>query len=348
LTSNPAKVRISTTQIAKYFFDLGDNVINPLDLESALASIRGDWSRLATRLRLVEHNLRTDCSNLNLRLHYPSFRQAQVTIDDFVDAISLFVPNFCLPRSELEAVYAKKDELSSFDFHVALSQLNRRAVNLFRRVHELSNRNGEAGELILFLLTEWMLGAPQLIAKMSLKTHTDMPVHGADGIHVRFVPETGHLFIYSGESKLYSDPEAAIASAVESIKTASSHKAVTRELDLVQRNIDFSGLSSQARAALLRYLDPFDESSNSRRDVVTCLIGFDFDGYREVSNRGDDADQAFRVLVTQCLCDLGPRFARALQASKLSDKHVELFLLPVPSVQSLRDKFQDHIGWKRS
>src|SRR3546814_10487872 len=82
-------------------------------------------------------------------------------------------------------MYAKKDGLDAFEFHAAVSQLNQRALALFKRVRKASNRSGEAGELLLYLLTEWILGAPQIIAKMGLKTNPQMPVHGSDGVHVR-------------------------------------------------------------------------------------------------------------------------------------------------------------------
>lgn len=41
-------------------------------------------------------------------------------------------------------------------------------------------REASVDELLLFLLTEWILGAPQVIAKLALKTNPQMPVHGAD------------------------------------------------------------------------------------------------------------------------------------------------------------------------
>jgi len=183
---------------------------------------------------------------------------------------------------------------------------------------------------------------------MSLKTSSEMPVHGADGVHVRFVPETGRLIIYSGEAKLYKDIGAAIDAAAASIKNALSHEKMRHELDLVQRNIDFAGLPQSARDALLRYLDPFDEASNARHEVVTCLIGFDFDGYGKVETAGEKAEETLCELAVDHLRTVGPAMAAALKAAGLASQEVELFLLPVPSVQDLRDKFQDTIGWKAS
>ena len=53
--------------------------------------------------------------------------------------------------------------------------------------------------------------APQLIAKMSLKTNPKMPVHGADGVHVRYSKADKRLLLYWGESKVHADVGAAIS-----------------------------------------------------------------------------------------------------------------------------------------
>lgn len=315
------------------------------ELEVQLAGLTRDWSKLGVRLRTLRHDVVVESAPLGLRLHYPAFRGAKPTSREFVDAVANYLTAFCLPRAEIEA--GLDGAIDSVDMLAAVEGLRRRAVGLFKQAHALSNRNGEAGELILYLLTEWILGAPQIIAKMSLKTNREMPVHGADGVHIRFEPETGRLLFYSGESKLYQDVGAAIAAAVDSIGTALSDEALTSELELVRRNLDLTGMSATGREALLAYLDPFDEAYNARRDVITCLIGFDFDGYAAVAGGGEAAEAQFCVLAAERLRDLGPRFAAAMARAGLASQWVELFFLPVPSVATLRDNFQDIIGWKR-
>lgn len=94
-------------------------------------------------------------------------------------------------------------------------------------------------------------------------------------------------------------------------------------------------------------MDPFDEASNERVDVVTCLIGFDFAGYADIVGlEADDAPQAqFEALAIEELRKAGSSFAAALTAAGLPNQRVELFLMPVPSVSVMRDRFQQHIGW---
>lgn len=319
------------------------DIQDQLGLEEAIGALRRDWSILKPRLRVLDHVFITSCSNLSIRLHYPALRQRQPMVDTLIDAISLFVAHFCLPRAEVEAVYAQKDDLEPFEFHSQLTRLNERARKLFQKARKDS---GEVGELLLFILTEWVLEAPQIIAKMSLKTSSAMPVHGSDGIHVKFDAASGRLLVFSGEAKLHKNVRRAITSAVESIGKALSTDKMDHELQLVQRNIHFAGLDDKSRTALLRYLDPFEEEEANRHDVVTCLIGFDFAAYHEVVSGEGDAEDAFQKSAQKQLAKLGPAMASALQAAGLGHCHVELFFLPLPSVEAARDRFNAFIGPK--
>ncbi|TCU60707.1 uncharacterized protein DUF1837 [Novosphingobium sp. PhB57] len=232
------------------------------------------------------------------------------------------------------------------DLLVKTTQLNDSATKLFIKAHKATNRNGEAGELLLYLLTEWVLGAPQVIAKMTLKTNPQMPVHGADGVHVRYCPETARLFLYWGEAKMYGDVGAALTAAAKSIAKSLKPDELDHELQLVQRNIDFTGLDADAKHALLRYLDPHEEEYNERKDVITCLIGFDFDGFQKASAAGDlGAEDAFRSLAREQLQVVAPKVAAVFEAAGLGSQDVELFFFPLPAVQDFRDLFQARIGW---
>ncbi|WAC49805.1 DUF1837 domain-containing protein [Asticcacaulis sp. SL142] len=288
----------------------------------------------------------TECKGVTLRLNFPSFRQGAATIHDLVETIYLFLPQFCLPRSTLEEVRAQYGKISAEDYELKWSQLSESARDLFKRANIKTNRNGEAGELLLHLLTDWILGAPQLIAKMSLKTNTEMPVHGADGVHVKYCHDTSQLMLYWGESKLYKDVGSALTAAITSITESLQPEKLKYELELVQRNISFSGLDDIGRAAVLSYLDPFDEASNQRNNIITCLIGFDFDGFKKISAAdGNDAEAKFTSLAKDELSKLAPKLADAVNTAGLAAQPIELFLFPVPSVAEFRDFFQSKIGW---
>lgn len=313
------------------------------------ALLRKDYSRvLSARIRALDHKVTCDAPGVTLRLHFPAFRGLDATVGELVDVIALYMLHFALPRSQIDGLKGLLPSLSFEELSLRHSQLEQKAFSLFKLAQQATNRNGEAGELLLYLLTEWILKAPQLIAKMSLKTDRNMPVHGADGVHVRYCDDSNRLFLYWGESKCYADVVRAISEATKSIIKALQHESISHELRLVDQNIDLSGLSQIAKTTLLGYLDPFDERSNQRVDVTTCLIGFDFDGFRKLTSEHLDPEAEFRRLATIRLAELAPAVSSALQTENLSAREIELFFFPLPSVQRLRDLFQTKIGWNNA
>jgi Cap4 SAVED domain len=57
-----------------------------------------------------------------------------------------------------------------------------------------------------------------------------------------------------------------ISEAAKSVLKALQHESIRHELELVHRHIDLTTLEPDAKAAILRYLDPFEEESNQRID----------------------------------------------------------------------------------
>lgn len=327
-------------------FDLGGGQLGAedstdSDLKIVIPALRGDYEQLGARIRELTNTIDCDCKGVTIRVHYPAFREGKSTVREMVEVISLYLAQFSLPRTEIAAVDSLYGNVPAAEFRLKANQLQQRANGLFIRAQKATNRNGEAGELLLYLLTEWKLGAPQLLAKMSLKTNKNMPVHGADGIHVKIDESTGDPIFYFGESKLYADVAAGVSEAIASIAEAMTDEKMAFELGLVQTHISLSGLNSSARAKLLEYLDPFDEASNKRRVVTTCLVGFDSDAYTGVADEFDS-------LIAKKVAEVSTKFAKGLVDKSLGAHVVELFLFPVPSVGDLRDFFQERIGWKEA
>ena len=320
--------------------------VTEIDLDVVVAALRRDYSKLSARLRELQHTVVCECAGATLRLHFPAFRQGTATVYELVEAISLHMTSYALPRAEVAAVESKYGQISPAEFRDETTALNTTALRLFKKASEATGRNGECGELILYLLTEWVLEAPQLIAKMALKTNSEMPVFGSDGVHVKYCAKSSRLYLYWGEAKLYDDVSDAITKAIESINTALDPAKARHELDLVKRNVDLSGFDPVAKAELLKFLDPAEENYNKRFDVITALIGFNFDAYSDVgAAEGEQAEARFAALATEKLEALAPSVAEKLKNAGLDATTLELFFLPVPNVQKLRDLFQAKIGW---
>lgn len=85
------------------------------------------------------------------------------------------------------------------------------------KFRELSNNNGEIGELLLFSFLESDLKAPKLLTKMELKTNPNMYFNGADGVHYLKLADGNYQLIF-GESKVYDELSKGISAALDSIK----------------------------------------------------------------------------------------------------------------------------------
>jgi hypothetical protein len=316
--------------------------------DNLLATLNGDFSSLSVRLRELQHTVSCECNGVTLRLHFPSFRPGKATVHELIDAISLYLTPFALPRAQIAELDQKYQQLEPAQFRAETTKLNQEACDLFIKAEKATGRNGECGELLLYLLTEWILEAPQIIAKLALKTNPKMAVHGADGVHAKYCEKSKRLFLYWGEAKLHAKVSSAISSAAESIAKMLSANETKHELMLVKRNIDFAGLDQQEKEEFLKFLNPLNESYNKRFDVVTCLLGFNFEGYDEVGPAdGEQAETKFGQLAENELTALAPTIAHNLKDQGLDTATVELFLLPLPSVQTLRDMFQAKIGWPK-
>lgn len=224
-----------------------------------------------------------------------------------------------------------------------MTKLSDKARALFIKAKQGSHRSGEAGEIVLYLLTEWLLQAPQIVSKMYLKTSTQMPVHGTDGIHARYDGKSKTLYLYWGESKAHVGLKSALDSALESINEFIAGAYEKREIEIVSSQADFDGIGEEAKQAFLRYLDPYSTESNKRIAAHSCLLVFEFNP--DLGDVPALAEQVFVDEVNQAAHEFIEKIGSTVETKGLGAQRFEFFLLPVPSVQDFRDKFQARIGW---
>jgi hypothetical protein len=316
-----------------------------IDPEQFIASLQKDYSSLSVRIRELIHSVKCETDGVTLRLYFPAISHGKPKILELVSTILDYVTTFALSRAQADSLMESYGTISADEFRVRCERLQREAIALFIRAQKATNRTGEAGELLLYLLTEWILKAPQILAKMGLKTNRDMPVHGTDGIHIGYSHEKKSFCFYWGESKLFEDVNTAISRAAKSIKTALKPQSMEHEISLVARNINAAGLSQEEQSLVLSFLDPYgSENYNKRVDVITCLIGFNFDAFDKLDQNSDE--QQFRLFALAKLQEIAPHFSKALKSAGIRNQPIEVFFFPVPSVQDLRDLFQAKIGWK--
>ena len=293
---------------------------------------------LSHRIASMDKVWQADGAKISGRFFYVSFRDSKPTIDDLVTIAHARMVNFVMPRSRIEEVLKELHATPGvMDPWVLLAT---EARDLFMQTDKETGRSGELGELLLYMLIEWVLKAPIVACKMYLKTSQQMPVHGVDGIHLGY--ETDKLIMYCGESKLHQT----LPSALDDISSSVSEylKDPTKyanEVRIIRSNINLGELSGKAHEAIKNYFNPYKPESNNLLESYACLAGFDSKLYEDVANLDHDAcEVTFRAAYEKRVDSACTLIAKKVKAAGLDSFRFSYFLLPFPSVDEARAKFQ--------
>ena len=255
-------------------------------------------------------------------------------VDALVNVLAQKAVDYCIPRSRInEALAAMHTTGSTADF----VRLSEEARSLFTNLAT----SGEGGELLLYTLLEEVLRIPQIICKMPLKTNSQMHIHGSDGIHGKML-DSGNLALYWGESKLHAKVNSAIDKCFESVGPfliEGLDGAAQRDLLLVRDNLDTG--SEELTAALIRYFSQGTEESAKIEVRAGCLVGFDVDDYPDPL---DDSGQAIRVEVQKAIDGWIKRISDKVGTHSLASFEIEIFCVPVPSVQNFRNSLNARLA----
>lgn len=325
----------------------GGDTTTTIDIEAILDALKRDHSKLGARMVAITAPISSSLKRTTIRAHYLSFQEHEPMVLEFVQAIANKLVSFCFSNAHLQASYAAMDGLDNNARQEASNQLFMEAVDLFIKAQKNTKRSGEFGELIAYLLMEWVIGAPQVVAKMSLKTNPEMPVYGSDGIHLKYDAEGDRLLVYFGESKSYEQVTAAIKDAVSSVATALAPEKIRHELMLVKQQFDLAGLPPEAREPILDFLNPLSANAHKRETVAVIFIAFDFKAFSALKAlEVDEVAPAFEMALVDALTKHTQTLEDELQAAGIDHRRIETFFLPVPKVADLRLAFHQRIGWK--
>lgn len=318
----------------------------PAELQRLLAALTSGHDDLGARVRALTHTAKCHNSEVRLHGHYFPFRGGRPTVEEFVELLTTKLVSFCMSRKSINAAHATWRDLPAQKQIEKIIQLRNKAFDLFKRAQRNTNRNGEFGEVIAYLLIEYVLKAPQLVAKMSLKTNRQMPVHGSDGIHVSYDVDTNGLTLLWGESKCYASVTAAISEAVASVAENLQHEKMKQELFLIEEHGDLSSFPEAGQQAIMSFLDPYNENYNKRVDRSVILIAFDFKRFAEMNAlKPTEVEAAFEGALRTQLGVCAPLLDEHLKKHGIEHHALDVFFLPVPSVHDFRTDFQDKIGW---
>ncbi len=252
-------------------------------------------------------------------------------VKTLVETLAQQVQNYCIPRSRIEEAREHLQQTGSTE---RFSALEHEARELFLK----ADKSGEGGELLLYLLLEAVLALPQLLCKMPLKTSSEMHVHGVDGVHGKLLPN-GNLALYWGEAKLHASVNKAIDSCFRSIGPYLLGEAGDRDLLLVRDRLDLA--DSDAEAALARYFDDSQPESARVEFRGACLLGFDREDYPEP--HGPDGVTVREEIAAE-IEKWHTRIERQVGENKLEIFELEVFCVPMPSVEAFRKGIRARIA----
>ncbi|MEZ8391561.1 MULTISPECIES: DUF1837 domain-containing protein [Vibrio] len=281
----------------------------------------------------IEHNFPIDGFNTNVRLHYLKFNgNGQPMVKALANLLYEYIIDYCISSANRPEVLTARDS----------ARLTKEARKLFRhpKIDDSNpDRTGEAGELLLFFLIEAILGAPQMVSKMELKTNHKDEVKGSDGIHAKYDSHQDIVDFYFGEAKLYVDAKSAIQSAMSSIDDFHRVDMLEHEFTMVTKHFKYSNAETQK--AISSLIISGEPGPNARLNHA-CLIGYNFKDFRNLDGSTpklitEDFTEKFKQDAQKLIKSLQLKINR-MECNHLS---FEVFFLPFPSVDEFRNAFNN-------
>jgi len=265
-----------------------------------------------------------DGIDANLRFHHLLFDpNGEPKFCDLAEALADHMVDYCLSVKRRNNPITTKDH----------ARLNRKARELLRKW----GTSGEAGELLLYFLIEAILQAPQMVAKMSLKTNPNVEVHGSDGIHMKWDEKDQLLDIYFGEAKLEQTVYSALNGMIDSLVKFHDNGMRSNEIELVTNH--YKHADGATKKAVMRLINRQLPGGDCRINHA-CLIGYDWDVYKELKSvKTTEITTKFLESYSKDIPRLKGLLTRRFTDFPYPRLRFQIFFLPFPTVQEFRDAF---------
>lgn len=316
-------------------------------LEDILAKLL-DESELDSVLGCAVDGHSGDSAPPRLSLLHLRFSEDKPNLENLAGYLSSQAMNYALSRKRRDAFLTELSNAKNGNLSV-IQRINtavRDAFIDFRKA--FPNRASEVGEVLAFCVATHYLQASQLIAKMSLKTSHNMPVHGLDGVHAAV--KDGTLTVYFLESKLASTAAKGFEDFAESIKGFDGkHKQYVREYDLVCNLGNLDTLPENEKNHLLEYLDVYSKASSQKRERSVGIVCYSEEKHYTNGLPVDDGDVQKHEHHFASLLGADHESHRERLLAKLKKHEVipgkcSVYLVAVPSVTTLRSAFYAALG----
>jgi hypothetical protein len=277
---------------------------------------------------VVEKDFVTKNLNGTIRYHHLKFNGNGIPmVEMLAEVLYDYIIDYCL------SARSRSSPLTN----VQSTRLTKEARKLFRRpvvTDDDPDETGEAGEALLFFLIEAILKAPQIVAKMELKTNHKDEVKGSDGIHAGWSENEKMVDFYFGESKLYKDVNSAISAVIKSINGFHDNEMYKHELIMVTNHFKYA--NEKVKTEISELIKRGEPGPHARINHA-CLVGYDWKKYKALSKEKLHEDFISYLIEDseKIVASLDQKF------EKFDKKHLrfEFFFLPFPSVTDFRNCF---------
>jgi hypothetical protein len=297
-------------------------------IDNLLVSSKGE---IRSRIEEISFNIDITETQAKGYCHCLKFDgNGHLRLEDLIDFMDEKIVDYSIPRKEIDEA---KAHLQSTGSTSKILRLRKKCVELFTDLE----KTGEGGEILLYILAQEFLKLPQLISKMSLKTSGKLHYQGADGIHVKFDPDTDTLNLYWGESKMHKSVTSAVKNCFESLKgyllDPFGYKSVQeRDLQLITGNLSNEINDEALENMLVRYFDKDDDLSNQLVYKGICFIGFDYDQYNVLTTTA-----LVKAEIEKELKNWHDLVRTGIKSHlDLHLKEIHVFLMPFSSVEAFR------------
>lgn len=296
-----------------------------------------------------ENCVKIDDINTNIYTYClkPNFNKTDYCYEDLAEILLSKIILYTIPQSEISNAFATKNPSYIIELqHKAKRKYvdywtNRNQIikNENLEKDESLSKSGEGGEELLFLLAEQILGLPQALCKMNLKTSGSMHFHGADGIHIGLAEDNSKLALYYSEVKVYKDIKSAIKRCLESIAPLLKRgEKEQQELYLLNSYLDI-GNNIELEKKLKEYFNPNRVECREFTEVRgLCLVAFNENKYN-----GYDYQKNVKNIMPEIQFWIS-EFKKEKINNNIEEININVFFIPMTCVDTFRETFKKKLG----
>ncbi len=280
-------------------------------------------------------------------LLYLKFKEDRPSENELVEVIFHQLINYALPAKKRAKIYDLNGNILDTSQHMKLFSEARRsfiAYNASNPSQQSENRYSEVGELISFCVASQYLSAAQIAAKMALKTNSEMPVFGLDGIHARFESDNT-LTVYYLESKMTSEASGGAKQYADSAaKFEEDRKHKLNEYRIVRDLSNLDALEGEERELVIDYFDPYSSQNEKIRERFVGIIVYSENLYEDKLEVNDEQpldihENHFRANYLKQYDDMKEYVRKYLVKSGATLGKSRAFYIAVPSTKTIKKLF---------